>query len=163
MVQLNKILVAFDGSQNGIKALEIAKKITRDNKAQLTVIYVHDDPFEHTIRVSKTESGDEYMYLEPGPLINQPIAPVEEKVVVMDEMSDRIILLANAKLSGLQNVNYESFTGDPAEEIVNYAELHNTDLIIIGNRGLSGFKKLVSGSVSKKVFKEATCSVFIVK
>jgi nucleotide-binding universal stress UspA family protein len=49
------------------------------------------------------------------------------------------------------------------EAIVKLAEERNTDLIVIGTRGLTGFRKLLVGSVSSGVIAHAHCSVFIVR
>lgn len=165
MLQINKILVAFDGSENGLKALDAAKKLTLDNDAQLTVAYVHDSPLDHPVNVRITTAGDSYLYMDPGPLINNiPITPVEEEtVIVEDELPNQIMTIAKAKLVDVQNVIYEKLVGRAAEEIVTYATANNTDLIIIGNRGIGALKKLVSGSVSNKVTNDSECSVFIVK
>ena len=50
-----------------------------------------------------------------------------------------------------------------AGAIVTYAENENVDLIIIGSRGRSGFKKLLLGSTASGVVTYATCPVMIVK
>jgi nucleotide-binding universal stress UspA family protein len=47
--------------------------------------------------------------------------------------------------------------------IVNYAEKEKVDLIVIGTRGRSGFKKLLIGSVASDVLHYAHCPVMIVK
>ena len=47
--------------------------------------------------------------------------------------------------------------------IVEYAESHGVDLIIIGTRGRSGFKKMLLGSVASGVVTYATCPVMVVK
>jgi nucleotide-binding universal stress UspA family protein len=47
--------------------------------------------------------------------------------------------------------------------IVDYAERENIDLIVIGSRGLSGFKKLLLGSVASGVVTYANCPVMVVK
>ena len=47
--------------------------------------------------------------------------------------------------------------------IVNYAENEKVDLIVIGTRGRSGFKKLLIGSVASDVLHYAHCPVMIVK
>lgn len=164
MIEIKSILVAFDGSKHGLKALEAAKKLTIDNNAQLTVLYVHDDIYEKRMHISTTNTGDEFMYMEPGPLINdQPIEPVEERKVTIDEIPFQIISIAKSKLIGLDMVNYERVVGRPSDEIVDYAYEHQVDVIVIGNRGIGGFEKFVTGSVSDKVSKHAKCSVFIVK
>ena len=164
MIQIKSILVAFDGSKHGLKALEAAKKLTEDNHAQLTVLYVHDDIYEKRMSVSTTNTGDEFMYMEPGPLINNnPIEPVEERKVTTDEIPFQIISIAKSKLDGLNMVSYEKVIGKPSNEIVDYAFEHQTDVIVIGNRGIGAFEKFVTGSVSDKVIKHAKCSVFLVK
>jgi nucleotide-binding universal stress UspA family protein len=46
---------------------------------------------------------------------------------------------------------------------MNFAEKENIDLIVIGTRGRSGFKKLLLGSVASGVVTYAHCSVMVVK
>ena len=53
--------------------------------------------------------------------------------------------------------------GDAAEEILACAEELKIDLIVMGNRGLGTFKKILLGSVSSKVVSNSNCSVLIVK
>ena len=57
----------------------------------------------------------------------------------------------------------EIVTGDPAVEIVRLAHIHQVDLIVIGNRGLTGLQRILEGSVSSQVVAEAPCSVLVVK
>ena len=49
------------------------------------------------------------------------------------------------------------------QSITDYAAEWKTDLIVMGTRGLSGFKKLLLGSVSSGVLSHATCSVLVVR
>jgi nucleotide-binding universal stress UspA family protein len=51
--------------------------------------------------------------------------------------------------------------GDPAEKIVNFAEEHNVDMIIVGSLGKGGFERLVIGSVSEKVVRHAKVPVLV--
>lgn len=165
MVQLNKILIAFDGSENGLKALDIAKKLTLDNNSELTVAYVHDSPLDYPINYSTTTTGDGFLYMDPGPLINNaPIVPVEEEVIIVEEeLPNQVMTIAQAKLTGIPKVTYEKLVGNAADEIVDFAIEKDMDLIVIGNRGIGALKKFVSGSVSDKVTNHSECSVFIVK
>ncbi|MCU0523339.1 MAG: universal stress protein [Elainella sp. Prado103] len=57
----------------------------------------------------------------------------------------------------------EIVMGDPAEEIIRLANIHQADLIVMGNRGLTGMKRILQGSVSSEVVETAPCSVFVVK
>lgn len=53
--------------------------------------------------------------------------------------------------------------GDAASEILEYAQEHNTDLIVAGSRGLSNVRGWLLGSVSRKLLHYASCSVLIVR
>lgn len=57
----------------------------------------------------------------------------------------------------------EIVSGDPAEEIIRLANIHQADLIVLGNRGLTGLKRILQGSVSSQVVADAPCSVLVVK
>lgn len=49
------------------------------------------------------------------------------------------------------------------EQITDYADREKIDLIVIGTRGLGGFKRLLLGSVSSGVVSHAPCSVLVVR
>lgn len=57
----------------------------------------------------------------------------------------------------------EIVRGEPAEEIVRLANIHQVNLIVIGSRGLTGVTRILQGSVSSQVVEEASCSVLVVK
>ncbi len=60
-------------------------------------------------------------------------------------------------------VTCETAEGNPAEVIVKKSKEGKFDLIVMGARGLSGLKKILVGSVSEGVVKNAACPVLIVK
>ena len=55
--------------------------------------------------------------------------------------------------------------GPPIDKIVEFANRHNVDLIVIGSRGLKGISRVLRGlgSVSRSVTEKAKCTVMIVK
>jgi nucleotide-binding universal stress UspA family protein len=53
--------------------------------------------------------------------------------------------------------------GDPATEIVRYANDVGVDLIVMGTHGRTGVERLLVGSVAEKVMRDAPCSVLVVK
>lgn len=57
----------------------------------------------------------------------------------------------------------EIVAGDPAEEIVRLANIHQAQLILLGCRGLTGVNRILKGSVSSQVVADATCSVLVVR
>jgi len=52
--------------------------------------------------------------------------------------------------------------GDPADMLLKVAELVHADLVVIGNKGMGGVKRLVLGSVPNKVSHHCPCSLLIV-
>ena len=171
MTHFKNMLVAFDGSEDGMKALEVARDLAEKNDARLTVVYVHDEPLEHTVNLGTTAKGDSYLfrsqgYLTPGSVTTNvpPIPDEQDNVIVEEELPKHIMNQAKGKLesAGL-HVTYEKLSGKPVPEISDYAKANDMDLIIIGNRGISGIKKFVQGSVSQKVTNEAECAVLVVK
>ena len=66
------------------------------------------------------------------------------------------------------NIRFKSeIIEDPTSKvrsaIVDYAEREVVDLIVIGTRGRTGFKKMLSGSVASDVVTYAHCPVMVVK
>jgi nucleotide-binding universal stress UspA family protein len=53
--------------------------------------------------------------------------------------------------------------GAPAEEILRAAERHRADLIVVGSKGLTGLDRYLWESVSRKVARQAPCSVRVVR
>jgi nucleotide-binding universal stress UspA family protein len=53
--------------------------------------------------------------------------------------------------------------GDPADAILDVAEERNADLIVVGNKGMTGAKRFLLGSVPNKVSHHAPCSVLIIR
>ena len=53
--------------------------------------------------------------------------------------------------------------GDPADAILDVAEEKGSDLIVVGNKGMTGAKRFLLGSVPNKVSHHAPCSVLIIR
>jgi len=68
---------------------------------------------------------------------------------------------ARARAAGVR-VEGHAETGDPAEAIVRVAEQEHADLIVVGNKGMAGVRRVL-GSVPNSVAHQAPCSVFIVQ
>ena len=64
---------------------------------------------------------------------------------------------------GVGEVNVHAREGDPADAILDVAEERGADLIVVGNKGMSGAKRFLLGSVPNKVSHHAPCSVLIVR
>lgn len=54
-------------------------------------------------------------------------------------------------------------SGDISDQILNYAQAENIDLIIMGTHGRKGIDKIVFGSVAERISKSARIPVLLVK
>ena len=70
---------------------------------------------------------------------------------------------ARAKKKGAKDVRTSMNLGDPATQIIKYAERRHADLIVMGTRGLGKVKEMFLGSVSRKVCKLSPVSCLTVR
>jgi nucleotide-binding universal stress UspA family protein len=71
--------------------------------------------------------------------------------------------LIDEELPGELDVDSKVFTGDPATEIVNLAGEAGADLIVMATHGATGWKRLVTGSVTEKVIRYSKVPVLSVR
>jgi nucleotide-binding universal stress UspA family protein len=70
-------------------------------------------------------------------------------------------LASRARAVGVENVTH-ALRGDPAEALVSVAEDNDVDLIVVGNKGMKGVRRVL-GSVPNDVAHRAPCSTLIVQ
>jgi nucleotide-binding universal stress UspA family protein len=89
---------------------------------------------------------------------------VEYADVVRDVMMNELgKVLAEAPAAGELQFCAHAPIGKPADEILNLAKDVGADLVLIGTRGFTGLSKLVMGSVSERVVREAGCPVLVAR
>ncbi len=145
-----RILVAVDGSESSLAAAKVAIDLTRSNNANLTVLNVLYTP---SYWVSYSPTGMPPVYLTE-------LREHEEKEA--HQLIEKVKSMAsqhgvNARGEVLEDIP------SVVQAITDYAANEKIDLIVIGTRGLSGFKKLLIGSVSSGVATHAPCPVLIVR
>lgn len=95
---------------------------------------------------------------------NVPRGNVPEELGVMDNEGDAEALLQDlsfvAKSKGVDPVLHR-MSPPPADALIKYAEQVGADLLVVGNRGMKGMRRLL-GSVPNSVAHHATCSVAII-
>ena len=67
------------------------------------------------------------------------------------------------EIRDLDNVEKTILHGVPYEEIINYAEQENIDMIVIGTAGHSGLERFIFGSTAERVVRRAPCAVLTVR
>jgi len=150
---ISKILVPIDGSHPSMDALDYAIGIAKRNKSQITILTIID------------------FYKYPYLLSSTVLAPTFGMEKYMEEKKDVEKLMDDLKEKYKQNMDSQDIgdikteiiegTKSVAATIVEYAESEHIDLIVIGSRGKTGFKKMLIGSVSMDIVKYAHCSVLV--
>jgi nucleotide-binding universal stress UspA family protein len=137
-------MVAIDGSEHSLKAAEYALEVAKSFNAQLYVCcYCHFCPQPYQIKQEEVleeskEMADSRAWLE----------------TFSHEAKENNIELKKELISSHRPVDYV---------ILEYAEEKNIDLIVVGTRGRSGFKKSLLGSIASSVVTYAHCPVMVVK
>lgn len=138
-----KIMVAIDGSEHSLKAAEYALEIAKSFNSQLFAVTVTSVPESYRLRQ-------------------------EDVLEESKEMADSRAWLENfshkAKIDNIELKTELINSHRPVDYVIlEYAEEKSIDLIVVGTRGRSGFKKLLLGSVASSVVNYAHCPVMIVK
>lgn len=152
-----KILLCIDGSEPSQKALEktamMAEKCEID---EIAIIHVYDSsqytslPFFPDGGISITEEEIESL----------------ERIREKERKESKKLLEKASETFNSKNIKVRTIfkEGHPSHIIVDIANKEGFNIIILGSRGLSGFKKVFLGSVSNAVLHEAkNCSILIVK
>ena len=71
-------------------------------------------------------------------------------------------VVEKAKFAGLEAESV-ILKGSPAEKILDFADEHDIDLIVVGSLGKSGIERFALGSVSEKVVRHAKVPVLVVR
>jgi len=151
-----KILVCTDGSNQSQKVLEKASVLANGNIVdEVIIIYVYDGSFVPGSEDPSSLSEDFKKWQEKSKKKGEKILS-EAKSFIEHKLDS-----SKAEEVNIRTI-YEK--GHPSSKIINTAYNEEVDMIFIGNRGMSGFKKILLGSVSNAVVQEATnCSVTVVK
>ena len=136
-VAIKKILVAVDGSKPSLDAAEYAIHLAEKHEAELTSLYV----VSPDIRYGHVE--DALTPALPGPLKEIVMMAVDGGQRHVDEVKKRA-----SKTSISLNTDVIIGSTSVVKSIVEYAEEHKINLIVVGTRGMSGIKKMLLGSTS---------------
>jgi nucleotide-binding universal stress UspA family protein len=137
---MERIVVGFDGSEHGRKALERAADIA--NGATIAVVSA-----VNVKRLMRDPAGGA-----------DPIDPADAEAR-QHALAEAREYLEGRGITGV----YVEGTGNPADVIVQEAEENGADLIVVGTRGQSTPKRMFMGSVSTNVIHHAPCDVLVVR
>jgi nucleotide-binding universal stress UspA family protein len=138
-MEVSRILLATDFSEPSAAALQLATALARDSNAHLLICHVMPPEF-----VYAADEMDAVAVPFENPGIRQTLAKTRPD-------DPRI------------KCEHHLLVGNPAEEIVRFAEDQNVDLIVLGSHGRTGAARLVMGSVAEAVVRKAACPVLTIK
>lgn len=134
------ILVPLDGSILAERALGPAASIAEAMSAKLTLLRV----------------VPQFAILAADPMLYEEMNRLGEEEAIS-------YLRSKADELGLQvPVHVTCDVGQPADSIIEFAEDHDVDLIMISSHGRSGLNRWVYGSVAERVLRQAPCATAII-
>ena len=137
---LETILVALDSSDLSQRVIQILDQLQIKPATKIILAHVIPAPEPDVeVAVDRPQASEEVLYRH----IEKQLQTYQADLPCKSEL--------------------EIVVGDPANEIIRLAHIHQADLIVIGTRGFTGLKRILEGSVSSQVVAEAPCSVLVVK
>lgn len=142
------LMVCMDGSEEAWEALSLAKDLAVKCDSE-RIVAVHIVPTGAALGGFMDEDGD---------------MAQAQFIEYLEEQGELLLSKTQEELSSLDvEVELVLNHGTPGVEIVRAAKEHDADLVLIGNRGLTGLASMLLGSVSERVARTAPCSVMIVR
>jgi nucleotide-binding universal stress UspA family protein len=142
-----RIVVGTDGSETAGEAVRQALDLAKLAGATLSVVSAYAPVPERKVKDQQRDAPADVQY---------ELGPREDVNLVLDSAA------AEARKEGIE-VQTHPVEGDPAEAILSVAEETKADLIVVGNKGMTGARRFVLGSVPNNISHHAPCSVIIVR
>src|ERR1043165_2200003 len=141
------IVVGTDGSDTAKKAADEAIDLPRPPGAGLSVVSACEPVPQARLREEARQTPSDLQWM---------VNPREEVDATLSDAADLV------REAGLE---VETFAreGSPADAILDVAEERGADLIVVGNKGMTGARRFLLGSVPNKVSHHAPCSVLIIR
>jgi nucleotide-binding universal stress UspA family protein len=136
-----KVLVATDGSEQSMKAVQRALELVERLGAEVTLM---------SVSYYAKDDFDEMPPYVQDKLEAEAAAALKKAKAVFDEKNIKVDLVLEAGLV-------------PANNIIRRAEEGKFDRILMGSTGLTGLKRVLMGSTAAKVVSQAPCEVTIVR
>ena len=141
------IVVGTDGSETATEAVRQAIELAKPLGARLQIVSAYEPVSNTRLREEAQQVPQDLQWM---------VNPREDVDATLRQAGDE------AEQAG---VDCETFArqGDPADAILDVAEEQGSDLIVVGNKGMTGAKRFLLGSVPNKVSHHAPCSVMIIR
>ena len=145
---IRSIVVGTDGSDTARKAVQEAADLASQLGAGMDIVSAYAPVSNQRLREEARQAPEDMQWMVT------PREDVDAKLREAQELAEG---------AGVKQVTVHAREGDPADAILDVAEEQRSDLIVVGNRGMTGAKRFLLGSVPNKVSHHAPCSVLIVR
>ena len=142
-----RIVVGTDGSNTASEAVRQAIEVAKPLGATLQIVSAYEPVPGDRLREEASEIPGDIAYA---------VGPREDVNQVLEGAAGA------AREQGVE-VTTHAREGDPADAILDVAEETQADLVIVGNKGMTGARRFLLGSVPNKISHHAPCSVLIVR
>ena len=141
------IVVGTDGSDTAKKAVAAAVDLAKEIGAELDIVCAYEPVPQSRLRAESRQAPEDLQWM---------INPREDVEATLRDAAEDL------EETGIR---VETFAreGDPADAILDVAEERGADLIVVGNKGMTGAKRFLLGSVPNKISHHAPCSVLIIR
>ena len=140
-------MVGTDGSPTANDALTRAIRLAASIDATLEIVSAYEPVPKAVLNAQAKATPEEWQWA---------ISPTEEVDGILRAAADA------ASAAGVEARTHAQ-EGDPADAILAVAEASDADVIVVGNKGMTGTKRFLLGSVPNKISHHAPCSVLIAK
>jgi nucleotide-binding universal stress UspA family protein len=143
----DRIVVGTDGSETANEAVRQATELAKAVGSSIDLVSAYEPVSSARLREEAQQVPKDLEWM---------VNPREDVDATLKAAGEQI---AEA------GVEVQTFAreGDPADAILDVAEERKSDLIVVGNKGMTGAKRFLLGSVPNKVSHHAPCSVMIIR
>src|SRR3954470_11972887 len=143
----DRIVVGTDGSETANEAVRQATELAKAVGSSIDLVSAYEPVSSARLREEAQQVPKDMEWM---------VNPREDVDATLKTAAEQI------EEAGVE-VHVHAGEGDPADAILDVAEERKTDLIIVGNKGMTGARRFLLGSVPNKVSHHAPCSVIIVR
>jgi len=141
------IVVGTDGSTTAQEAVRQAIELAKTVNARIHLVSAYEPVSESRLRDERQQVPEDAQWMvnareDVDAALKEAAQPLQDEGMTVDTFARE---------------------GDPADAILDVAEEQNADLIVVGNKGMTGAKRFLLGSVPNKVSHHAPCSVMIIR
>ncbi|MEX2194188.1 MAG: universal stress protein [Thermoleophilaceae bacterium] len=143
----SSLVVGTDGSDTAKEAVRQATELAKAVGGTVHLVSAYEPVSETRLREERVQVPEDLQWM---------VNPREDVEATLSEAAKGI------ESAGVDVSTYAR-EGDPADAILDVAEEKGADLVVVGNKGMTGARRFLLGSVPNKVSHHAPCSVLIIR